>query len=48
MTQKLDFLYFGSYFEVLYFVKMCPSFDGSVLTDFEKYEKITWFPLIWT
>jgi len=27
---------------------MCPSFDGSVLTDFEKYEKITWLPLIWT
>ena len=25
---------------------MCPSFDGSVLTDFEKYEKITWLPLI--
>ena len=24
---------------------MCPSFDGSVLTDFEKYEKVTWLPL---
>ena len=27
------------FFEVLYFVKMCPIFDGSMLTDFEKYEK---------
>ena len=27
---------------------MCPIFDGSVLTDFEKYEKITWLALIWT
>ena len=30
-------------FEVLYFVKMCPSFDGSVLTDFGKYEKTQCF-----
>ena len=36
------------YFEVLHFVKMCPIFDGSVLTDFEKYEKITWLPVMWT
>ena len=35
-------------FEVLRFVKMCPIFDGSVLTDFEKYEKITWLPVMWT
>jgi len=36
------------YFEVLHFVKMCPIFDGSVLADFEKYEKITWLPVMWT
>ena len=23
-------------------------FDRSVLTDFEKYEKITWLPVMWT
>ncbi len=28
-----------TYFEVLCFVKMYSIFDGSVLTDFEKYEK---------
>ena len=28
-------------FEELHLVKMWPIFDGSVLTDFEKYEKIT-------
>ena len=27
---------------------MFPIFDSSVLTDFEKYEKITWLPLMWT
>ena len=27
---------------------MCPIFEGSVLTDFEKYEKITWLPVMWT
>ena len=26
--------------EILYFVKMCPIFDGSDLADYEKYEKI--------
>ena len=35
-------------FEIIYFVKMCPIFKGCVLTDFEKYEKITRLPLIWT
>jgi hypothetical protein len=35
-------------FEVLHFLKMCPIFDGSVLNDFEKYEKITWLPVMWT
>ena len=36
------------YFEVLHFVKMHPIFDGSVLTDFEKYKKITLLPVMWT
>ena len=35
-------------FEVLHFVKMCLSYNGSMLTGFEKYEKITWLPVMWT
>ena len=48
MKRALSSINIKANFEVLYFVKMCPIFDGSMLTYFEKYEKITRLPLIWT